>query len=416
VSDTRLDEVQPVQAAYTTDNWRAFRTWGLSGNSPWEFDRFWKLRDGFQPHRQDLPVDWEQLQRPGYSPDYIDHTYARFDLAYQRSDWVPTLTADSLLRNNMPLLGWIAGSPEHFTTKNVNFHPGEKVEKQMIVINNSRASVTCDAAWSADAGSAMKDAKQVVIPPGDQTRVPLEFKLPDDLKPGSYRINASFRFSTGEKQGDSLVVQVLPRSPPPSLRSKIALFDPVGQTAKLMADLGVACQPVDAIADLAGFDLLLFGKNALTVEGPAPGLQRVRDGLKVVVFEQTAKVLEQRLGFRVEEYGLRQVWPRVADSPLLAGLKAEDLHDWRGAATLLPTTLDYTLNPKFNGAPTVSWCAMDVTRLWRCGNWGNVASVLIEKPPRGNFVPIVDGGYALQYSPRWNIARAAGWCCSARWM
>ena len=53
VGDARLDEVQPVQAAYTTDNWRAFRTWGLSANSPWEHDRFWKLRDGFQHRREE---------------------------------------------------------------------------------------------------------------------------------------------------------------------------------------------------------------------------------------------------------------------------------------------------------------------------------------------------------------------------
>ena len=38
-------------------------------------------------------------------------------------------------------------------------------------------------------------------------------------------------------------------------------------------------------------------------------------------------------------------------------------------------------------------------RLWRCGNRGNVASVLIEKPVRGDFLPILDGGYSLQYSP-----------------
>ena len=125
----------------------------------------------------------------------------------------------------------------------------------------------------------------------------------------------------------------------------------------------------------------------------------MRDGLKVVVFEQTAEVLEKRLGFRVEEYGLRQVWPRVPDSPLLAGLKTENLRDWRGSSTLLPPTMAYKLNPRYNGAPTVSWCGLEVTRLWRCGNWGNVASVLIEKPPRGDFLPIVDGGYALQYSP-----------------
>jgi hypothetical protein len=61
VGDAWLDEMQPVQAAYTTDNWRAFRTWGLSANSPWEHDRFWKLRDGFQHRRQDLPVDWDNL-------------------------------------------------------------------------------------------------------------------------------------------------------------------------------------------------------------------------------------------------------------------------------------------------------------------------------------------------------------------
>jgi len=399
VGDARLDELQPVQAAYTTDNWRAFRTWGLSGNSPWEFDRFWKLRDGFQPRRQNLPVDWENLQRPGYSPDFIDRTYARFDLAYQRSDWTPTPTAESLLRNNQPLLGWIAGKPEHFTTKDHIFFPGDLVEKQLILINNSRRAVSAVVQWSANLGSAVGSDQQVVIAPGGQTRVPLRLKLPAKLEPGDYQITAGFRFSTGENQKDAFALQVLPRSAPPHLRSKIALFDPAGQTTKLLADLGVTCQPVDAAADLSGFDVLLIGKDALTVDGLAPVLQPVQDGLKVVVFEQTPQVLEQRLGFRVEEYGLRRVWPRVADSPLLAGLKAEDLRDWRGASSLLPPTLDYRLNPQFNGAPTVSWCGLDVTRLWRCGNWGNVASVLIEKPTRGNFLPILDGGYALQYSP-----------------
>ncbi len=155
VGDARLEEMQPVQAAYTTDNWRAFRGWGLSANSPWEHDRFWKLRDGFEHHREDLPVNWDALQQPGYSPDFIDHTYARFDLAYQRSDWVASPTAQALFRNNLPLLAWIAGKPEHFTTKDHSFCPGETIEKQLIVINNSRLTVTCDASWSANLGAAV---------------------------------------------------------------------------------------------------------------------------------------------------------------------------------------------------------------------------------------------------------------------
>jgi beta-galactosidase len=399
VGDGRLDELQPVQAAYTTGNWRAFRTLGLSGNSPWEHDRFWKLRDGFQHRRQDLPVDWDNLQHPGYSPDFIDKTYACFDLAYERSDWIASPTAESLLRNNMPLLGWIAGKPEHFTTKDHTFYPGETVEKQLIVINNSRLTVTCAASWSANLARTVKGNRKVVVPTGDQVRIPVQIKLPSSLAPGEYQIAASFKFSTGEKQEDSFTIQVIPRPAPPRPVSKIALFDPMGQTTKLLAGLGVACQPVDAAADLSSFDVLLIGKGALTVDGPTPVLKRVRDGLKVVVFEQTAEALEKRLGFKVEEYGLRQVWPRVPDSPLLAGLKPENLRDWRGSSTLLPPTLAYTLSQKYDGAPAVTWCGLEVPRLWRCGNWGNVASVLIEKPPRGDFLPIVDGGYALQYSP-----------------
>jgi hypothetical protein len=123
----------------------------------------------------------------------------------------------------------------------------------------------------------------------------------------------------------------------------------------------------------------------------------VRDGLKVVVFEQSAKVLEERLGFRTTEYGLRQVFRRVPDHPLLAGLEADHLRDWRGAATLLPPRLKYTLRPRYG--PTVKWCGIEVPRPWRAGCRGNVASVLIEKPARGDFLAILDGGYGLQYSP-----------------
>jgi len=35
---------------------------------------------------------------------------------------------------------------------------------------------------------------------------------------------------------------------------------------------------VNSTTDLSGFDVLLIGKSALTVDGPAPDLKRVRDG------------------------------------------------------------------------------------------------------------------------------------------
>jgi hypothetical protein len=82
---------------------------------------------------------------------------------------------------------------------------------------------------------------------------------------------------------------------------------------------------------------------------------------------------------------------------LLAGLSEEHLKNWRGEATILPPRLNYELRPRYG--PTVQWCGIPVPRLWRCGNRGNVASVLIEKPARGDFLPVLDGGFGLQYAP-----------------
>ena len=59
-------------ATYVTDNWRAFRTWGVSAFNSWEYSGFWKQREGVARRRTDVNVDWDRLQRPGFSPDYND--------------------------------------------------------------------------------------------------------------------------------------------------------------------------------------------------------------------------------------------------------------------------------------------------------------------------------------------------------
>jgi hypothetical protein len=226
----------------------------------------------------------------------------------------------------------------------------------------------------------------------------VDLRLPDDLPRGCYTLRARFAFDDGEVQDDAFAFDVLARPDAVSIRSaRIALYDPKGETAALLKALRVAFEPVGADADLATFDLLVVGRGALTIDGLAPRIDRVRDVLRVLVFEQTSQALERRLGFRAVEYGLRQAFPRVPDHPLLAGLAADHLRDWRGSATLLPPRLDYELRPMHG--PTVRWCDIPVSRAWRCGNRGSVASVLIEKPARGDFLPIVDGGFGLQYSP-----------------
>jgi beta-galactosidase len=392
-----FDDRYLVVARYLTDNWRSFRTWGLSGVTPWQHGHYWKLKKGAATGRRELPVDWENLQRPGFSADYLGERYERRDLAYEQDDWEPTPAAEALLRNNMPRLAWIAGKPAAFTSKDHLFTPGETFEKQAIVINNSRRPVECDCAWSLALPEPVSGGKRVSVPTGEQVRIPLSFELPETIEPGTYELKAEFKFSSGETQEDSFIVHVLPQPEKPRIGGRIVLFDPRGETAAQLEAAGVRVEMIDADDDLAGYDVLIVGKAALTVDGPAPNIARVPDGLRVVMFEQTADVLEKRFGFRTAQYGLRWVFPRVPDHPLLAGLKEEHLRDWRGAATILAPRLEYTMRPRHG--PTVRWCGMEVSRLWRCGNRGNVASVLIEKPACGDFRPIVDGGFSLQYSP-----------------
>jgi hypothetical protein len=407
-----FDDRHAVIALYLADNWRAFRTWGMSANSPWEHGHFWRLRAGMDRNaRRGLRVDWENLQRPGFSPDYLGERYERMDLAYDLSDWVPTADAQALIRNNRPLLAYIGGKPARFTSKDHNFLPGEAVEKQLIIINNSRQAVSCECAWSLGLPQAATGAKTVNVPTGEQERPAMRFDLPAALPPGTYELGASVKFAGGEIQKDSFAVHVLAPAPPLKPSGKVALFDPKGETGKWLAAGQVPCQPVAADADLSPLDILIVGKAALTVDGPGPDVTRVRDGLKVVVFEQASDVLEKRFGFRVEEYGLRQVFKRVPDHPALAGLDAENLRDWRGEATILPPRLKYQMRPMYG--PTIKWCDIDVTRVWRAGCRGNVASVLIEKPARGNFLPILDGGFSLQYSPLMEYREGKGmvlWC------
>lgn len=384
---------------YLQSNWRAFRTWGVSAISPWEHHFYWSVRPGADRGRRQLPVDWDNLQRPGFSADYIERPYDRMDLGYDRADWIPTADGRAILRNNGPLLGYIGGKPGAFTSKDHNFTPGQTVEKQLIVINNSRRTVTCECRWTLALPQPVAGRNRLTIPTGQQQRVPLEFELPADLPPGRYELSATFDFDGGQAQEDSFTIDVLAPAPPIRSAAKVALYDPRGQTGRLLDAMGLQARLVDAQADLAQFDVLIIGKAGLTVDGPAPDISRVRQGLRVLVFEQTPDVLERRLGFRIAEYGLRQVFARVPDHPLLAGLDGEHLRDWRGQATILPPRLRYELSRTFSGAPAVRWCDIEVSRVWRCGNRGNVASVLIEKPSRGDFLPILDGGYSLQYSP-----------------
>jgi beta-galactosidase len=398
------DKVLNVTARYAAKNWPAHRTWGASAMLPWDQDELWHHRDGAPTAAQPLDTDWSSLQGPGVSPDHAVRGDNYLHSRYPEKDWEPSVLGRAFLRVNQPLLAYLGGAPPDFTDEGHNFRAGETFRKQAVLINDTRQPVTFSYRWSLTGGPSGDGRAQVE--PGGIALEPFEVKLPADTAPGAHALKLSVALPGGATEDDSLEIDVLPAARPPAAAPRIALYDPKGSTSRLLSGLGATFTEVAADADLSGYGLLVVGRDALTVAGPAPDIARVPDGLSVLVFEQRADVLQARLGFRTQVYGLRDVFTRLPDSPVLAGLSGAVLHDWRGASTLYPL---YLQDPgDYNNYPHTDWCGFSNSRVWRCGNGGNVASALIEKPARGDFSPILDGGFDLQYAPVLEYRQGSG--------
>jgi hypothetical protein len=386
--------VLEIKSIYARRNWPAHRTWGVSAMLPWDQGDFWRRKEGAPS--DDIPVetDWTDLQRPGVSPDRLRHAGRYLYSRHPEDDWEPTSIGRTIGRVNMPLLAYLAGRPGDFTEEDHNFLPGETVHKQIVVINDTREPVRCTCRWGLEGRHRVGE---VTVEPGGIHKEPIAVELPADLPPGTHRLHVVAEFEGGGRQDDALDLHVLAPPPDAAGAEGVALYDPAGLTRAELEALGVPFTEVDAGDDVSRYELLIVGREALLATGPAPDISAVREGLKVLVFEQTEQVLQHRLGFRTQVYGLRRVFPRVPDHPALSGLGAEHLRDWRGRATLYPPYMEEA--GSFQSYPHVRWCGFSNSRVWRCGTEGNVATALIEKPMRGDFLPIVDGGFDLQYAP-----------------
>ena len=142
-------------------------------------------------------------------------------------------------------------------------------------------------------------------------------------------------------------------------------------------------------ADLDEIDLLVVGRQALP-GCPLPLAEKMRRGGRLLVLEQDSAGLAE-FGFRSNEYGIRTVFPLVAD------FTAKLVRDWRGASTLTPPEL--ALPGWERQDPVWNWQGFSNTRAWRAGNRGNICSVPLEKPVIGDFLPLMQCGFDLQYTP-----------------
>ena len=397
-----------IKSAFTARVWPAFRTWGISAILPWDQADVGRYRPG-SPARVEVEEPAARWAEPGIHPDFVPVRAGYWQTA-DPSAYELTSFGKTFQRLNQDVLLWIAGKPGHFTEQSHIFRPGETVTKQVVAINDRRTTLraTCLTTVRAGTREIASLRTPVAVPPGGQQRIPIQLTAPA-ISVGECRIESQLRLPDGAVLRDSFVLGVIGEGKPAPQLNGVVLWDPKGLTTKELRRLGVRVPAIDKdIPSTAR--ALIIGREALTVDGAFPDIAPLlARGGRVVIFEQAEQVLSRRLGFRTNVPSLRRVFDRACASMArpspLRDLGNECLRDWRGKATLIPERHEL---PDYEPTdPMVDWLGFRNTRVWKWGNTGQVASIAVEKPQRGDFTPILDGGFDLQYAPLLEMATPA---------
>ena len=390
-----------VMAKFISDNWKSHRAWGITAMLPWDQDRFHK---GGGPHSRENPDRWKNLKCPGIVSDIVyDEGWATG--TGDAVKYSLTAAGSAFLRWNMDDCAFIGGESP-FTDKRHHYRPGEKVRKTLVVLNDRRVPQT--VSWRCELRERSGKVKElregtVDVPAGTRRDVPVVFSLPPE-NPDRFSLVASFAFAGGVVQHDTFSLETYAKEGTASVPD-LLLYDPKGLTSAEFTRLGIRHRKIDVLPEVASHMKLVVGRNCLTRELLDRLLVPVAKAQgRVLVFEQDKDTLES-VGFRAQTYGLRNAFPRYRDRHLGIVLDDDMLRDWNGESTLAPPYTEGLARNEL-AYPCDTWAGFSNSRVWRCGNRGNVSTAIPEKPSIGDWRAIVDGGFDLQYAPLldWTIA------------
>lgn len=371
---------QKLQQLFNTNTWRSWRTMGMTGGMiPWNNGQGWQVS---AEGKQQIDSGQTSSNQPGVYLKQVPKSLW-YNLQPQANIIHPS--GQALLQNNQATLAWIAGA--EIITKDHNFTAGEQLQKQVVLINDTRISQPFSFNWQATINQQiLKQEKTGIIETGQTLFFPIEINL---LNNTTKKIDGEIglKAKIGEREHeDKFSFRVFPKLPKST--STITAFDPVGKTIKMLQQLGYTVVAWDKIVVPK---LLIIGREALS--SPLPELENfVRNGGNAIAFTQTPQSL-QKLGFRISPHQSRRVFPVNTNHPILKDLDELDLRDWKGESTLLeayPNTLQTEAKRSPHGVP---WYG------WHWSNRGTVSSASIEKPHNSSWRPILESEFDLAYSP-----------------
>jgi beta-galactosidase len=347
-SENRLDEYNnnhKIQQLYRTNTWRSWRTAGLSGGM-----RTWS--------------------------------------------WIQ----DALKEINGPTLAWIAAPANAYTAKDHHFNSGWKIDKQIVLLNDTRQPQDFAVAWTAVVAGKEVDrgTKNGSLAVSETRFIPIRIITPKvesgDKADGRITLTATIGEAT---HSDTFSFRVFGEEQ--SGKGRIAVIDPNGMTRKMLDDLGYATGAWDDESTL-----VVIGRNALK-QNPtiASRLETwVRAGGRAVIFAHDPQWMTQALGWRVCPNVSRRVFPM--NSPISNGFDADDLRDWTGNSTLIDAY------PVYQGDYLRGNERQQPYAGWHWGNRGGVSSAAIEKPHRSGWRPLLECEFDLAYTPMMELDYGKG--------
>jgi hypothetical protein len=331
-------------------------------------------------------------------------TFNAENWAYRDAQGKPTPVMNALARWFGDTDMYIAGPEGNWQSKDHAFIGGEKVCKQIVLLNDLTRDLPCALQWRLEDQAGAVSAQGVLeatARAGTPTFCPIECPAPEVKARTSFKLLVEPRKPDEHFKPESFALEVFPPATPPTIAANVLIYDPAGETARMLEQAHVKAQSLTGKSDLRAGTLLVVGKKSwddsfAKLASELDLDRRIREGLNVLVFEQNAG---SPFGLRLQERSWRDVFIATPGHPLLNGLVPEDLHDLRGESDLVepyPDLPPEALNGEFP------------KRFYKWGNQGVAATFVYTKPHYTPFVPILECGFDLVESPLMEVTVGAG--------
>ena len=307
---------------------------------------------------------------------------------------------------------YIAGEIHSFTEKGHHYYSGEKLCKSIALCNDERSKQEYQLSFEIVVnGKTIADGRLTgSVPVGESILLPLETELPETAARTSGVIRVKGKFGKGD------VFDEFHFSVYPAIREKMAnevlLFDPRAAVRRDFLRLNISFR--EWKGEAAAGNVLVVAQGALNE--PLPGALDgfVRSGGRLLILGQTGDVLMDAGKFRISRHVSRRFWPVATqrNHPILSGIDAGELCNWRGAGTLLPE----------ESGTSIAWPKASLPFGWHVSNQGSVASIAVAADPRQAIKAIVEAesydgpSLVINYSPcmQHGMPASTGMSCMAQ--